>query len=90
MLLLTLVLAGVRAAAHRFPSVAPPLRGTSGSPPSFTNTPLHNQSQPQVRSPPRIETPEERRHYATLQARMMAFESKMGTGSGVRSGRARR
>jgi hypothetical protein len=44
----------------------------------------------QVRPPPKIETLEERRHFAALQAAMMAFESKMGTGSGVRMGRARR
>jgi hypothetical protein len=44
----------------------------------------------QVRPPPRIETPEERRHFATLQAAMMAFEAKMGIGSGARAGRMKR
>ncbi|KIY94468.1 hypothetical protein MNEG_13495 [Monoraphidium neglectum] len=44
----------------------------------------------EVRPPPRIETPEERRHFAALQAAMMAFEAKMGIGSGARAGRMKR
>lgn len=47
-------------------------------------------SRAQVRTPPRIETPEERAHFAALEAAASAFEAKMGTGSGVRAGRARR
>jgi hypothetical protein len=44
----------------------------------------------QVRPPPRIETAEERRHFASLEAAMLAFEAKMGIGSGALTGRARR
>ncbi|GBF88665.1 hypothetical protein Rsub_01564 [Raphidocelis subcapitata] len=44
----------------------------------------------EVRAPPRIETPEERRHFAALSAALLAFEAKMGIGSGALTGRARR